>query len=268
MSNNSSMAKKAALPERPSRTKTRPLRRGAGAPLHHQIFLVLRDQILSGRYSSGASLPTEEELAKLFGVSRITVRSALKNLEARGLIHRRQGVGTFVRDHIPEVSVPIAIRDQRAQIEEAIRHTSVKLLDFEYGPAPPEVRHWFQCGTDELFLRVVRVRSAARPVLLLTIYMPEQIGRLFSSADFRRDGHYELLAKSDVRMTSGEQVISASLADPVAATHLKIEIGSPLIRIIQIELGKNSQPIRFLEVLAPPAEFEIHMKIGSASVPT
>ena len=74
------------------------LSRRLGAPLHHQIFLVLRDQILSGRYASSQLLPTEDELTRMFGVSRITVRTALAKLKESGLIERRQGVGTFIRD--------------------------------------------------------------------------------------------------------------------------------------------------------------------------
>src|SRR5690348_11827498 len=69
------------------------LNRHPGASLHHQIFLVMRDQIVSGRYGAADLLPTEDDLTKLFGVSRITVRTALARLESSGLIRRRQGVG-------------------------------------------------------------------------------------------------------------------------------------------------------------------------------
>ena len=244
-----------------------PLSRGLGTPLHHQIFLVLRDQILSGRYPEGQSLPSEDDLAKMYGVSRITVRTALKNLDAHGLIDRRQGLGTFVRREIPDVPMHVAIRDQRTHIEELARYTKIKLVEFEFEPAPPGVRQWFKCSPEDLFLRVVRVRSAARPVLLLTTYTPERIGRLFQPDDFRREAHYELLARAGIRIASGEQVISAALADPVAAARLEVEIGSPLVRIVHFDLDAEGQPIRLLEVLAPPAEFEIHMRINGEDAP-
>src|SRR5262245_35412097 len=78
------------------------LTRRLGASLHHQIFLVLRDQILSGRFGAAELLPTEDDLTRLFGVSRITVRTALARLESSGLIRRRQGVGTFVKHRAPK----------------------------------------------------------------------------------------------------------------------------------------------------------------------
>src|ERR1700761_5634794 len=72
-------------------------RKRRNIPLHHQVFLVLQDEIVEHRYAPGEMLPGEEDLAKLFGVSRVTVRAALETLDGFGLIERRQGVGTFVR---------------------------------------------------------------------------------------------------------------------------------------------------------------------------
>ncbi|MFG1955341.1 GntR family transcriptional regulator [Micromonospora sp. NPDC048830] len=65
-------------------------------PLHEQIRNVLLHEIESGAYDSGGRLPTEPELCEQFGVSRITVRRAVSDLEEMGLVHRKQGVGTFV----------------------------------------------------------------------------------------------------------------------------------------------------------------------------
>lgn len=54
--------------------------RALGAPLHHQIYLVLADGIATGRYGAGDALPTEEQLTQMFNVSRITVRRAMSTL--------------------------------------------------------------------------------------------------------------------------------------------------------------------------------------------
>lgn len=64
--------------------------------LQAQIKLILRDQITSGVLRQGARLPTEPELMRQFGVSRITVSQALRDLVNEGLVVRRQGKGTFV----------------------------------------------------------------------------------------------------------------------------------------------------------------------------
>ncbi|REE84423.1 GntR family transcriptional regulator of arabinose operon [Paenibacillus taihuensis] len=66
-------------------------------PLYSQILGILRDRISGGEYVTGQQLPTELELAEQFGVSRITSKRALIELEREGLIYRRRGSGSFVK---------------------------------------------------------------------------------------------------------------------------------------------------------------------------
>ena len=64
---------------------------------HHRVSRELREEILGGRYSAGARLPSEPQLVKQFGVSRPTVARGLLDLQNEGLIERRAGSGTYVR---------------------------------------------------------------------------------------------------------------------------------------------------------------------------
>ncbi|WP_308634600.1 GntR family transcriptional regulator [Paenibacillus silvisoli] len=66
-------------------------------PLYSQILGILRERISQGEYVTGQQLPTELELAEQFGVSRITSKRALIELEREGLIYRRRGSGSFVK---------------------------------------------------------------------------------------------------------------------------------------------------------------------------
>ncbi|MCU6712338.1 GntR family transcriptional regulator [Paenibacillus sp. J5C_2022] len=65
--------------------------------LYHQIFDAVREDIEAGKYAAEQQLPTELELTKHYGVSRITVKRALEELELHGYIDRKQGSGSFVR---------------------------------------------------------------------------------------------------------------------------------------------------------------------------
>lgn len=67
--------------------------------LQAKIKQILRDEINTGVWRQGAQLPTEPELMRRFGVSRITISQALRDLVAEGLVVRRQGKGTFVSSH-------------------------------------------------------------------------------------------------------------------------------------------------------------------------
>jgi len=66
-------------------------------PLYEQLQICLRNDVLNGVYIAGDRMPTESELGEAYGVSRITVRRAMQELEQEGLLERKQGKGTFVR---------------------------------------------------------------------------------------------------------------------------------------------------------------------------
>lgn len=63
-----------------------------------QIFNQLRDQLIDGRWTAGERLPSENELAEMFNVSRITIRQALQKLKALGLIETHSGAGSYVKN--------------------------------------------------------------------------------------------------------------------------------------------------------------------------
>src|SRR5215469_10924018 len=103
-----------------------------GTSRHRKVSLVLSDGIASGRYRTGESLPGEEALAKMFGVSRVTIRRALADLDAAGLIERKHGLGTFVRKK-PDTRDLSPIKALMSQVTQAGK-LAVDVVAFEYGP--------------------------------------------------------------------------------------------------------------------------------------
>lgn len=65
-------------------------------PLYIQIKKIIKDKILSNEYAPGDAIPSEAQLQKRFGVSRITARQAIAQLETEGLVERARGKGTRV----------------------------------------------------------------------------------------------------------------------------------------------------------------------------
>lgn len=72
------------------------LQHNTSIPLHQQLSEVLHRDIQTGKYASGQKIPTEMELSQFYGVSRVTIRSALDSLVKEGLLVRKRGKGTFV----------------------------------------------------------------------------------------------------------------------------------------------------------------------------
>ena len=107
----------------------RAISRTAAVPLYHQIFLELRDEILSGARALGASVPTEAELAAAYDVSRITARRALDELAQHKLVERRRRVGTTVTFQPPAAPIEANIDQALDSLLALGRATSVEVLD-------------------------------------------------------------------------------------------------------------------------------------------
>ena len=92
--------------------------RGLSAPAapYAQVKQALRDGLAEGRWRTGELMPSEAELVAQFGVSRMTVNRALRELQSEGMVDRIQGVGTFAAQ-LHRVSSSLTIRDLHEQIE-------------------------------------------------------------------------------------------------------------------------------------------------------
>ncbi|MGJ5233205.1 GntR family transcriptional regulator [Bradyrhizobium oligotrophicum] len=251
--------------DEPARSKRRPTvlaRRRRDIPLHHQVFLVLQDEIAERRYAPGETLPTEADLATLFGVSRVTVRAALDTLNELGLIERRQGVGTFVRELSRPQPLTVPMMDLAARNREIVRTTRAHVVEFEFKPAPRHVRDHFQAEAADLFQRAVRIRFMnGWPIMQVTTYIPESIGRQFGPEEMEGGSLYAILQRFGITFASGEQTVTAAAADPIVAGRLNVPIGAPLLKIVRIHFDGTGRPIQHFELLAPPATYELRMPL-------
>ncbi|MGJ5135612.1 MULTISPECIES: GntR family transcriptional regulator [unclassified Bradyrhizobium] len=258
-------ARKTRPTDKPKRPKGRPAilaRRRRDIPLHHQVFLVLQDEIAERRYAPGEVLPAEADLAVLFGVSRVTIRAALDTLDELGLIERRQGIGTFVRELSKPEPLTVPMMDLAARNREIVRTTRAHVVEFEFKVAPRHVREHFQAQPGDLFQRTVRIRYMNDwPIMQVTTYIPEAIGRQFGPEDMEGGSLYAILQRFGITFTSGEQIVTAAAADPIVAARLNVAIGAPLLKVVRIHFDSAGRPIQHFELLAPPATYELRMPL-------
>jgi GntR family transcriptional regulator len=242
--------------------KPLPASRQLGNPLHQQVFLVLRDRILSRRYEVGEMLPSEDDLSRMFNVSRTTIRNALGALNVIGLIEKRQGIGTFVREPGAVMPMRSSMSDIVSHIDEIGRTTTAQVIEFGYERPPRRVQELFNADDDDLFQHAVRVRRLKqRPILFVTTYLPEEIGRQFSVADLEKNMLSALLKTAGIRLKSGEQWVTAVLAEPTVAARLSIEVGSPLLRMERMHFDQRNDPVEYVEILAVPRFFQLRMEL-------
>lgn len=235
--------------------------RALGAPLHHQIYLVLADGIAAGRYAAGEMLPTEEQIGKLFSVSRITVRRAMASLQNAGLIERGAGRRTVVKPLGRPLKMPMA--SVISNIAAYGAQTVAKVVEFGYGPAPTFLRERLWEG-ERPVQRAVRIRSQeGQPVMHLTSYVPETLGSTFSKAELDRIPMFQLLTRAGSHISAGEQIVSATLADPVVAQRLEVKVGAALIDLRTMMVDQKGRAVEYVEMLAPPERLSLRFELGA-----
>ena len=236
--------------------------RDLGAPLHHQIYLVLADGIATGRYGTGELLPTEEQLGKLFSVSRITVRRAMASLQNAGLIERGAGRRTVVKPLGKPLKMPMA--SVISNIAAYGAQTVARVVEFGYVAAPAFLRERLWDASARPVQRAVRIRSQdGQPVMHLTSYVPESLGRTFSQAELDRIPMFQLLGRAGAQISAGEQIVSATLAEPVVAQRLQVKVGAALIDLRSMMVDQQGHAVEYVEMLALPERLTLRFELGA-----
>jgi len=212
-------------------------------PLYYQIGTILREQILSGRYGPGDKLPTEAELVERFGVSRITVRQALKSLEEEGLIRREAGRGTFVSDAAP---MPKGL-EMDGSLDDLISMglaTSVRLLDLREVGATRHDRELFGLPEGGKVMQCSRLRFYNdEPYSYIVNRLPLEIAEQFEEHDWEGGAILQALEGLGMELGDADQIVRATLADSLLARILETRIGAPILSVDRVVHTREGQPV-------------------------
>lgn len=202
-------------------------------PLYEQLAMQLREAILVGKYPAEKRIPTEQELAEQYQVSRITVRRAISELVAQGLVEKWQGKGTFVkpggsgRRKYQDCYSLCEVCRQRGQA------TYAKLLDAGVVVVPrPEVNWALGLAEGTPVVAVFRVRYIeGKPCVIEKSYYPTEYCFLLGE-DLEHQSVYELL-KKEIKMgiIAGEMEIGVIPANQEAVERLQVVPDAPLLRV-------------------------------------
>jgi GntR family transcriptional regulator len=243
----------------------RPITDEALSPKHHQVYLVLCQQIRDGAYSHDAPMPGELALAQQFGVSRITIRKALDRLEREGSIDRQRGRGTFVRPDFADSPVNASLSGSIENLIAMGLKTEVRVISFGYVPASAEVAEMLGIAPGATVQKAVRVRSLdGLPFSHLTTYVPEEIGRTYDAEALAVHPLLVLLERAGVNIRRAQQTITAKLAAPNVAELLEVEPGVALLCIGRVVRDDNDRAVEFITGLYRPDTYEHRMSIDRA----
>jgi GntR family transcriptional regulator len=227
----------------------RPIDRASPVPYYHQLKDSLKDNILSCTWLPGTTLPSEADICEAFGVSRITVRQALAELEVEGLVRRERGRGTFVAE--PKIRERIVghltgfYEDMTAQGLEP----QTRVLNKSVVEAPPSLAEILEVMPGVPLIRIERLRMiSGEPVLLSVTHIPEAICPNLTSEDLEKQSLYALLEKRyGVQIARGRRVIEAIAASENDAGLLGVANGTPLVLIKSITYLSDGRPVEYYE---------------------
>ncbi|MGQ0603653.1 MAG: GntR family transcriptional regulator [Anaerolineales bacterium] len=219
----------------------------------------LRLAIAQGTYRPGSQLPTEAELGELLGVSRTVVREALRVLQEEGLITRRHGVGTFVRDHaiLKNLNFNFGITEM---IESAGLKPGTTHFAIQHEVADQDIATQLRIPPETPLLTIERVRTAdGRPV----VYSMDTV----AEALIRRNGFdlNRLLTESIYNILQADlgQVIEYGIARilPAAAPEqvaekLGLTPGAMVLYVVQTDYSSSDEPLLYSREYHLPDAFD------------
>jgi GntR family transcriptional regulator len=225
---------------------------------------------LIARTSAGQRLPSEPELAKQLGVSRATLRDAMRTFETQGLIRRRQGSGTFVVGKVHTLDSGLEVLESLETMAKRLNlEISVSNLNVEHMTADKEIAADLNLTVGARLLCVRRViRTDTRPVAYLVDTLPEDVLQLDDlPADFHGSVLDFLLGRGDSLRTSRAN-ISAIGATAEVAKVLEIQRGDVLLHFYSQLFDGSGKVVDYSLSYFIPGYFNFHVvrRVGGQAI--
>ena len=225
-----------------------PLDRESVIPLYYQIREQLLEQIRAGVFKPGQSLPSEQEIAEHFGVSRMTGRQALKSLRDLGLTYSVRGKGTFVS----AIKLEKDFRQVTSFTEEmkarGFRPKS-KVISFELAQADDETLNALQLKNRESVISLRRIRFAnTLPMGIEWSRIPQRVcPDLLKDFDPQASLYETLAQRYGIKMAIADEIVEAGLARADEARLLGITAKAPVFLFTRISYVQSGEPIEFVK---------------------
>ncbi|MDB5943583.1 MAG: GntR family transcriptional regulator [Ramlibacter sp.] len=232
---------------------------------HGLVAEALSSDIQGGKYRIGELLPSEPELSERFGVSRHTVRAALRTLNQLGLVSSQQGVGTQVQ----ETRLVSRYSHSFSSAEDLLQYattTRVRMVDRQEVAVDAAMAAQFGCKPGAHWWRVRTVRSepSGRSVVAYSeIHIPLAFGAVLDETAKSRQPIFALIERrfheTIVEIRQDITVIAA--IEPEEATHLKVAPGSPGMEITRRYFGRDGRLLELARSVHPSDVFKYSMRV-------
>jgi GntR family transcriptional regulator len=235
----------------------------AKVPLYHQLYSVLKDSILSGLIPYDGQMPTEQQLAETFEVSRITAKRAMDELASENFIARFRGKGSHVTYQFKPQPVRAPLIGMLESLAEMGKHSLIRVVSVEQVSPPADISERLSIDDGESVHRLVRVRSneEGEPYAYYVSWT-RGITKGFSKRNLESTPRLDVIRDNGIRIAKIDQVLSAKNASLRIAGELDVEPGAALLANLRISQDENGDVVDILDCLYNPERFQYAMVLS------
>jgi GntR family histidine utilization transcriptional repressor len=197
-----------------------------------QVKRHILDNIRSGKWGTSTRVPSENDIVRSFGVSRMTANRALRELRDAGVLVRVAGVGSFVADQHAHAH-PLKIRSIADEIRERGHAHRAEIISLERVRAAPELAADFSIASrSELYCSVIVHFENDRPIQLEERYVLPKLAPDYLTVDFSRTTPYDYLIRV-APLQEAQHLLRAVMPDERTRVLLTIAPDEPCLLMIR-----------------------------------
>jgi GntR family transcriptional regulator len=231
-------------------------------PLARQVVQEILSGIEAGNLTRGnGMLPSETELSQRFSVSRATIREALSQLEQRGVVTRRHGVGTFA-SQLPRIDAGLEELESLETLAQRIGlKTRMGQPTIEERPATSAEAECLQVAPETPVLSVARViMTGKQPIAFLVDIFPTTVlQRQDLDRTFRGSVLDLLIRRGDLLLSHSRTDIMIESANKAIARQLNLQPGEPLHKLEAQLFTRDGRVIDYSQSYFVPGYFHFHV---------
>jgi DNA-binding GntR family transcriptional regulator len=227
--------------------------------LYYQLYEIIRKKIGTNEWPVGSQIPTEDELCKMFNISRATVRTAVLELVRQGYLRRQQGKGTFIYKNAPAQGLNMQAHIRELFFEEDVTLTPQILARTVMMPVD-DLGMKLDISPDKHIIYIKRLWSVQdEPVLLQECYIPYHICPLLLEDDIEHQSLFDLLEKKyGIKITRVKNFIEVTHLKTDEARFLNLSEGVPASLLTQ-QFYSGDTLIMYIQSVKKSDRFRIFM---------
>jgi GntR family transcriptional regulator len=232
------------------------------SPLYHQIKEIIRKKIEDQEYLQGDILPAEQELEKLFDVSRITVRQAINDLVNEGYVERNRGKGTVVIfNKIEEPLNRIMSFTEEMKIKGYEPKTNFAKVSIV--KANKTVAKFLGLDSSEKVYKIERLRSVNdSPMVFFITYLKKDLDLPLDVKEYT-GSLYELLRKNNnIIVAKAKEYFEAVACDEEIGKYLDIIENTPVLKRTRISYDNNNNLLEYTICYYRADKYRYSVEIG------